>query len=184
MTVSDPPRLQQVRAHIRAGGVLAYPTESCFGLGCAPDDARGLRHLLRLKGRPNHKGMIVIAADVAQLLPYLVPLSRETRQKLARYWPGPYTFLLPASRKVLPLLRGQHRTLAVRVTAHPVARALCRAVGPLVSTSANRAGQVALRQARACRAAFADEVMVWPGQVGARRLPSTIIDFASGRVLR
>jgi L-threonylcarbamoyladenylate synthase len=85
---------------------------------------------------------------------------------------------------VLPLLRGRHRTLAVRVSAHPQTAALCHVLGPLVSTSANRAGHRGLKSARACHATFGPRVLTLPGQVGRRRAPSTIIDFATGRVLR
>lgn len=176
--------LGAARARLKAGGVLAYATESCYGLGCDPRNARALRRVIALKGRPNDKGLIVVAADLQQLLPLLAPLTKQQQAQLAQYWPGPTTLLLPASQRVLPLLRGRHRTLAVRVTAHPPTAALCRVLGPLVSTSANRAGQHALKSARACHAAFAARVLTLPGRVGRRRKPSTIIDFASGRVLR
>ena len=84
-----------------------------------------------------------------------------------------------------PALRGRHAQLAVRITAHGEAAALCRALGTaLVSTSANRAGQRSLKTARACRQAFGERVLTLPGRIGKRRKPSTIIDFASGRVLR
>lgn len=176
--------LRAARGRLKSGGVLAYATESCYGLGCDPRNARALRKVIALKGRPNHKGLIVVAADLAQLLPLVAPLSAEDKAKLASYWPGPTTFLLPAARQVLPLLRGRHRTLAVRVTAHPQTAALCRELGPLVSTSANLAGQRSLKSARACHATFGSRVLTLPGRVGTRRAPSTIIDFASGRVLR
>nr|WP_084637594.1 L-threonylcarbamoyladenylate synthase [Paludibacterium yongneupense] len=177
--------LHGARARLKHGGVLAYSTESCFGLGCDPLDVRALRRIIMLKGRPNHKGLIVVAADIDQLRHLIKPLSDEQRAELARYWPGHYTFLLPASRRVPALLRGRHDRLAVRVTAHGEAAALCRALGrPLVSTSANRAGQVSLKTARACRRDFGARVLTLPGRIGGRSRPSTIIDFASGRVLR
>jgi L-threonylcarbamoyladenylate synthase len=176
--------LHAARAQLKQGGVLAYATESCYGLGCVPRNARGLERVIALKGRPNYKGLIVVAASLEQLLPLLAPLSAADKARLAEYWPGPTTFLLPASRRVLPLLRGHHRTLAVRVTAHAETAALCRALGPLVSTSANLAGMRSLKSARACKEAFDARVLTLPGRVGGRRKPSTIIDFASGRVLR
>ena len=93
--------------------------------------------------------------------------------------------LLPASRRVLPMLRGKHRTLAVRLTAHPATVALCRALGgALVSTSANHAGQRPHKTASACRRAFGHHALTLSGQVGSRKKPSTIVDFDSGRVLR
>ncbi|MCD4502797.1 L-threonylcarbamoyladenylate synthase [Chromobacterium piscinae] len=179
-------RLQQrTRKQLRDGGVIAYSTESCYGLGCSPLDTRAIRRVLAIKARPNHKGLIVIAADFEQIRHLVKPLSAAQRAELARYWPGPYTFLLPASRRVPPALRGRHHKIAVRVTAHGEAAALCRRLGTaLVSTSANRAGQKSLKTARACRMAFKDKVLTLPGRIGKRRKPSTIIDLESGRVLR
>lgn len=176
--------LRRAQHHLRQAGVIAYATESCFGLGCHPLSAKGLKRVIAYKGRPNHKGMIVVAASLAQLRPLLAPLSAEAEAMCQRYWPGPYTLLLPAAKRVLPLLRGRHRTLAVRVTAHPFTQRLCQALGPLVSTSANRAGQRSLRSAAACQRQFGKQVLTLPGQIGKRRKPSTIIDVQTGRVLR
>ena len=177
--------LHTARARFRHGGVLAYATESCFGLGCDPFNVHAIRRILAIKARPNHKGLIVIAADLAQLRPLIRPLTPAQLAVVNQYWPGPYTFLLPASRRVPHLLRGRHDKIAVRVTGHGPAAALCQALGsPLVSTSANRAGQKSLRTARACRIAFGERVHILSGRIGKRRKPSTIIDLDSGRVLR
>ncbi|WP_199154015.1 L-threonylcarbamoyladenylate synthase [Chromobacterium sp. ASV23] len=177
--------LHRARARLRHGGVIAYSTESCYGLGCHPLDVRAIHRVLAIKARPNHKGLIVIAADFEQIRHLVRPLSAAQRAELALYWPGPYTFLLPASRRVPPALRGRHDKIAVRVTAHGEAAALCRALGTaLVSTSANRAGQKSLKTAQACRKAFKDKVLTLPGRIGKRRKPSTIIDLETGRVLR
>lgn len=177
--------LRRAKAVLQQGGVLAYSTESCFGLGCDPFNVPAIRRVLALKARPNHKGLIVIAASLAQVRPLIRPLSAAEEAELARYWPGPYTFLLPASPRVSPLLRGRHDKIAVRVTAHGEAAALCRALGSaLVSTSANRAGQKSLKTAQACRRAFGPAVLTLPGRIGRSRRPSTIIDFETGRVLR
>lgn len=177
--------LRRARAAFASGLPIAYPTESCYGLGCDPFSLRGIRRILALKARPSHKGLIVIAADLKQLRPLIAPLTPAQRERVEQYWPGPYTFLLPASRRVLPLLRGRHRKIAVRVTAHPEAAGLCHALGhALVSTSANRAGQRSLRSARDCRKAFGERALTLPGRIGKRRKPSTIIDLDSGRVLR
>ena len=111
--------LRQARARLRQGGVIAYPTESCFGLGCDPRNVRALERVLAIKARPNHKGLIVIAADIAQLRGLICPLTEEQLAELARYWPGHYTFLLPASRRVAPALRGHHVAILVRARGIP-----------------------------------------------------------------
>ena len=177
---------RRAKAMLRRGGVLAYATESCYGLGCDPRRADALRRVIRLKGRPNHKGMIVVAAELTQLQPLVHPLSSTDKQRLAKYWPGPNTLLLPAARRVLPLLRGRGRDkIAVRVTAHQETAALCRALGmALVSTSANLAKRRSLKNARDCRRLFGNKVLTLPGRIGRRKSPSAIIDFASGRRLR
>ncbi|HRN60194.1 MAG TPA: Sua5/YciO/YrdC/YwlC family protein, partial [Chiayiivirga sp.] len=134
---------------LRAGGVIAYPTEAVWGLGCDPFDAAALARLLALKQRPAAKGMIVIAARPAQVDRYLrwSALAPERRDQVLASWPGPNTWLIPCTDAVPHGLRGDHDTLAVRITAHPVAAALCEAFGgPIVSTSANRAGEPPARR--------------------------------------
>lgn len=177
--------LQKLRAHLRYGGVIAYATESCYGLGCDPRNYRAVRRLLRLKGRPAQKGLILIGAAFPQLEAFVAPLDDREKIYLERYWPGPVTLLMPAARRTPKWLTGQHASIAVRVTAHPDAAYLCHQLGmALVSTSANRAGAVSLKTAAACRKIFGESVLVLPGRVGERRHPSTIMDFRSGRILR
>jgi L-threonylcarbamoyladenylate synthase len=177
--------LARLRGHFRRGGLIAYPTESCYGLGCDPRNARAVRHLIRLKGRPQHKGLILIADRYARLQPYLAPLTTLQQQSIFPTWPGPHTWLMPVARKTPRWLRGEFATLAVRITAHPGAAALCRALGSaLVSTSANRAGLKPLKTYAACVKAFGNEVLVVPGRIGKRKKPSTIQDLTSGKLVR
>jgi L-threonylcarbamoyladenylate synthase len=177
--------LRALRAHLQRGGLIAYATESCFGLGCEPLNRRAVERLLRLKGRPRHKGLILIGSDAAQFQHFLAPLPATLRARLPEWWPGPVTLLLPASRRCPVWLRGRHPKLAVRITAHAGATRLCQGLGmALVSTSANYAGYKPLKTAAACRRAFGPLVRVLPGHVGARKRPSTILDPAQARVLR
>jgi L-threonylcarbamoyladenylate synthase len=175
------PNIRALRAHLARGGVIAYPTESCYGLGCDPRNARAVACILSLKGRPKSKGLILIGSAPAQFTPYLA----EAPAAWPRYWPGPTTLLLPAARHCPKWLTGHHKKLAVRVTAHTEAARLCHALGmALVSTSANRSGQRMLRTAAACRETFGMRVWVLEGRIGHRRRPSTIVDPASGGVIR
>jgi L-threonylcarbamoyladenylate synthase len=172
---------RRLRIYLKHGGVIAYPTESCYGLGCDPMNTRAVATILRLKGRPKSKGLILIGSAPEQFAPYLA----EQPAAWPQYWPGPYTLLLPARRRCPHWLRGRHTKLAVRVTAHAEAARLCHALGmALVSTSANRSGQHMLRSAAECRKEFGDRVLVLDGRIGKRRRPSTIIDPAAGRTLR
>jgi L-threonylcarbamoyladenylate synthase len=177
--------LKRAAAILHQGGLVAYPTEGVWGLGCDPDDPAAVQRLLEVKGRPWHKGLILIAADFAALAPYLETPPVETMQRLNSTWPGPVTWLLPARASTPFWLRGCHRTLAVRVTAHPRAAELCRRFGgAIVSTSANPAGRPAARRRLQVQRLFGETVdYILPGETGGRRGPSEIRD-AVGRVVR
>lgn len=181
-----PWQLRKAAHVLHAGGVVAYPTEAVFGLGCDPNNPHAVRRLLDLKQRDWHKGLILIAADIRQLEPYLLPLNEKLHAQVMATWPGPVTWLLPARPETPKWLRGRFDSLAVRVTAHPLAADLCRAFGgPIVSTSANRAGQQPARsplQVQLRLGAGVDAIV--HGPLGGRLQPSEIRDAASGQVIR
>lgn len=178
-------RTRRIRAYLRRGGVIAYATESCFGLGCDPHNEKALRALLRIKRRPKSKGLIVIADEMMRFSSLLGAIGEDDMKRMQATWPGPHTWLAPAKESTTHALRGQHPALAVRVTAHIDAKIICARLGmALVSTSANRAGQQPVRTTRECLRRFGDEVMVISGKIGARRTPSTIQDLRTGRILR
>ncbi|WP_416191631.1 L-threonylcarbamoyladenylate synthase [Neisseria sp. CCUG12390] len=179
-------RQRKLTAHLKSGGVVAYPTESCYGLGCLPKHAQGLKRVVHLKKRPQHKGMIVIGSDLNQLLPLIKRPSENMQTLLQKTWPAPKTFLLPAQESILPLLRGKGRQkLAVRVPAHAGARQLCHALNtPLVSTSCNRAGKRACKTEREVRRQFGRKVWIIGGLIGRQKTPSQIIDGETGKRLR
>ncbi len=171
---------------VRGGGIIAYPTEAVWGLGCDPANAAAFGRLLALKGRGEHKGVILIAADLSQLAGYLAPIPRKLRQRLHAAWPHPVTWLLPAHGRCPPWLRGHHDTLAVRITRHAQSALLCQALGgPLVSTSANPSGAAPARTAGEVRRYFGRRVDYrLEGPTGGHARPSQIRDGRSGRVVR
>jgi L-threonylcarbamoyladenylate synthase len=179
-------RLRLAARTIAAGGVVAYPTEAVYGLGCDPWNGEAVRHLLHIKQRPEHKGLILIAADEAQLEPFVLPLAPERMAEIRVTWPGPFTWLLPARPETPRWLTGRHATLAVRVTAHPLAAALCRAAGTaLVSTSANLSRRPPARtpiQVRLRLGSAADYLLAGP--CGGRAQPSSIRDGRTGNLVR
>lgn len=182
-----PPWRLRFAAHwLRKGGLIAYPTEAVYGVGCDPTNDQALRELLDLKRRPWRKGLILIGANAAQLAPWLGPLDDARMERVKATWPGPVTWLWPAQPWVSPLLRGEHRSLAVRVPGHPQARALCAALGgAIVSTSANRAGQRPARSALEVRRKLGnDKLLIISGPVNRNARPSRILDTHSGRLLR
>ena len=177
--------LRQIRAHLQRGGVIAYATESCYGLGCDPRNYRAVKRLLAIKARPQSKGLILIADDARRFSHILAPLDAGQQGTLAQYWPGPFTFLLPPTPRVPNCLTGHHPRIALRVTAHPDAARLCHALGmALVSTSANRSGQRPAKTYAACSKIFGGSVLVIRGKVGSRKGPSTIMDLISSKIVR
>jgi len=171
---------------IRSSGILAYPTEAVYGLGCDPWDRAAVQRLLTIKQRSEHKGLILIAADFTQLEPFVESLDNPRMQAVLATWPGPNTWLLPARTGTPGWLRGRYATLAVRVTAHPVAAALCTAAGSaLVSTSANISDRSPARTPLQVRLALGPHVdLVLAGRCGTRASPSTIRDGRTGAVIR
>ncbi len=173
---------------LRAGGVIAYPTEAVWGLGCDPFNPEALRRLLEIKQRPASKGMIVIAAAPEQAWPHLRwhELPEDRRAAILASWPGPNTWLIPCAATVPTWLRGEHDTLAVRVTDHPVAAALCNAFdGLVVSTSANRANAEPARHIDELEPELLMQLDGWvAGETAGLANPSTIRDARTGEVVR
>jgi len=178
--------LDAAAAVLRAGGIVAYPTESCYGLGCDPDNHRAVRRLLHLKRRNWRQGLILIADHPARLARYLAPLSAGAQARVGASWPGPFTWLVPARARVSPWLRGDHDSLAVRVTAHRGAATLCRgARRAIVSTSANRHGRPPALSAEAVRREFGDALdFVLVGILGGAPRPTQIRDAETGALVR
>lgn len=176
--------LRQAALCIGQGGVVAYPTEAVYGLGCDPLNAEAVARLLAIKQRPVHKGLILLGADLQQLLPFM----RLPDQSLAQlqHWPLGTTYLVPASTLVPEWIRGDHSKVAVRVSHHPLATRLARLAGtPLVSTSANLSGRPSLRnpfQVGRQLGPLLDYIVT--GQCDITDRPSTIIDLESGATVR
>jgi L-threonylcarbamoyladenylate synthase len=175
-------------AALRAGGVVAYPTEAVFGLGCNPRDEAVFARLFALKRRPPTQGVLLIGADFAQVAPYIdldaMPAARLDEVRAT--WPGPHTWVFPRAADVPPWIAGGHPGIALRVTAHAPAAALCRAFGAaLVSTSANPHGSPPARDAATVRDYFGatlDAVIDAP--VGDLAGPTSIRDAISGAIIR
>ena len=167
---------------LRRGGIVAYATESVYGLGCDPGNRDAVMRLLRIKHRTPAKGLILIAADIEQLMPWVEEIPARVRAT----WPGAHTWLVKPRPGVPYWITGRHTRIAVRVTAVASVRALCLAAGmALVSTSANRSGQVPARSYREVLRRFGSEVdFVLPGRVDGHRQPTSITDADSGKIIR
>lgn len=182
----DHPQLQQAARAILAGGVVAYPTEGVWGLGCLPGNEAAVGRILALKGRSVDKGLILVAGDEAQFAPLLTDLDSHQRATLSASWPGPNTWLIPHSDRVPCWISGQHPKVALRVSDHPVVQALCTLCNsPLVSTSANPQGLPSALTAKEVSDYFSDGIdALSPGETGGRGRPSVIRDLLSGQAVR
>lgn len=179
-------RLRRAARIIAGGGVVAYPTEAVFGLGCDPRNGDAVARILSMKRRDVAKGLILIAADPSQLEPFVLPLAADRMAEIRASWPGPNTWLLPARSETPCWLTGHFETLAVRVTRHPLAAALCRIYGgAIVSTSANQASRRPARTALQVRLALDEPPdMILAGACVGSDQPSCIRDGRTGRMLR
>ncbi|WP_241575376.1 L-threonylcarbamoyladenylate synthase [Rosenbergiella nectarea] len=172
---------------LKDGRVIAYPTEAVFGLGCDPDNQQAVEKLLQLKQRPVEKGLILIAASYEQLRPYIAvkEISELQEKRMLGHWPGPVTFVVPASPSAPKWITGKFESIAVRVTDHPVARQLCESVGkPLVSTSANVSGQPPARVWSEVIDQFGENFDVVKAATGGRENPSEIRNALTGERIR
>ena len=169
-----------------SGGVVAYPTEAVFGLGCHPLDEVAVTKLLAIKKRSWRKGLILIGSEFSQLASFLLPIPAELYEKIHSPQKRPTTWLLPANEECPSWLTGEHKTLAVRLVEHDLAREMCVLSGTaLVSTSANISGQMAIKTAWQARLKFNKQgVSVLNGRVGSRSEPSQILDPLMGERLR
>ena len=180
------PRVQWAAQLMRAGGVVAYPTEAVWGLGCDPDNPQAVARLLRLKGRSWRKGLILLGAEVSQLVPLVERLDSGLRARLEATWPGPVTWLVPATDRVPEWIRGRFDSVALRITDHPLAAGLSRAFGgPIVSTSANPQGMLPATSRLRLRHYFDQKLdAITPGSLGGRDRPSEIRDLLSQAQIR
>jgi L-threonylcarbamoyladenylate synthase len=171
---------------LRAGKVIAYPTEAVFGLGCDPLNEEAVNRILSLKHRSVTQGLILIGGSFEQFESWISDVSPEQRQMAQNTWPGPVTWLFPKSEKVPKFVSGDHDTIAIRVTAHAPCIELCNAFGgPLVSTSANPHSTPPARSAGEVENYFGSFLGgILEGPLGGFRNPSEIRDLQTGVAIR
>jgi len=176
--------LRRASEVLLSGGVIAYPTEGVFGLGCLPDEFQAVSRILAIKKRDPALGLVLIATDIGQLDGWIELPEGVT--ELTSSSTRPITWIVPATPDVPYWIRGAHEGVAIRMTTHPVAGALCKAAdSALVSTSANVHGRPVARNRLVLRRRFGTLVdYIVPGQCGPTSGPSEIRELAGGRVLR
>lgn len=182
-------KLDQAVKVLQQGGVIAYPTEAVYGLGCDPENLSAVKNILKLKEREKEKGLILVAANFEQLKPYLTPLEKHIEDKLITSWKNsssPITWLVPAKSEVSDYLKGKFESLAVRVSHHPLVKELCEMFdGAIVSTSANISKQEAARTSEQVKEIFSEKVdLVLEGETNIHVQPSEIRDALTDQVIR
>ena len=171
---------------LESGGVIAYPTEAVYGLGCDPFNADACYAILKLKQRDESKGLILIASDWQQIKPLLGKVNFQREQAIQKTWPGPFTWVFPRTHLVPDWISGMYDTVAVRITAHPVASKLCERYGkPIVSTSANRSSSPSALDNLEVYEQFGDTIdYILPGRVGELTNPTEIRDAETDKIIR
>ena len=177
--------IQQAARVLHNSGVIAYPTEGVYGLGCLPYDLAAVAKLLALKGRSVTAGLILIAPDYELIEDWIAPTAQEV-QRLTQAHHYPITWIVTAAPSTPVYLTGGRPTLAVRISAHPVVADLCCSVGSaLISTSANRSGRPAARHINVVRKQLRRDLdLIVPGSLGGTSGPSEIRVAQDDRVIR
>lgn len=174
---------------LQQGGVIAYPTEAVYGLGCDPENLSAVKKILQLKQRPKEKGLILVASSLDQFKNYIQPLEKEIEEKLLASWKDKtkaITWLVPVKKEISEYLKGQFDTIAVRVSHHPVVKELCeKYAGAIVSTSANISTQEAARNAEQVKEIFGNDVdFILEGKTDVNAEPSEIRDALTNKIIR
>ncbi len=173
---------------LKAGGIIAYPTEGVYGLGVDASNREAVFSLLKLKKRPVEKGLIVVVNDLDQVIQWIKKLDVDQKNRILQRNDEGFraTWTIPANEKAPDYLTGGRSEIAVRVTTHPELKELCRRFGsPIVSTSANISGEESLSTIDEIIGKFNGKINgVLGGALGGASKPSQIISLSTHTILR
>jgi L-threonylcarbamoyladenylate synthase len=193
--VKSQKKLEQAVAVLQAvnilhrGGIIAYPTEAVYGLGCDPKNLSAVKKILELKQRKKEKGLILVASSYEQLKSYIQPLDKNIEEKCLAAWENKktaMTWLVPVKKETSEYLKGQFNTLAIRVSHHPIVKELCEQFGgAIISTSANISGQESARTAEQVKHIFENKIdFIIEGETDLNAQPSEIRDALTDEIIR
>lgn len=173
-------------ACLKKNKMIAYPTEAVFGLGCNINSPDAIAELLQLKNRHYDKGFIIVGSEWSQVEHLTQAIPPRLLSQVQSSWPGPWTWVFPASDEAPEWITGARPTIAIRISAHPIVQALCSAYGQaIVSTSANKEGQPVARNYKMVKMTFGDKIAhIMQGEVGLQKTPTMIRDAISGEIIR
>lgn len=186
--MADPALIAKAAAILKSGGLVAFPTETVYGLGADASSAAAVAKIFAAKGRPSDHPVIVHLASADQIADWAVDIPEEAWTLARKFWPGPMTLILKRASHVLDAVTGGQDTVGLRVPSHPVAHALLTAFGGgIAAPSANKFGRVSATTAQHVRDEFGEAVeIVLDGGASEVGIESTIVDcaFAGLRILR
>jgi L-threonylcarbamoyladenylate synthase len=175
--------IQEAAQILRSGGLVAFPTETVYGLGANALDAAAVAKIFEAKGRPETSPLIVHASSIQMARTLVTEWPREAEELAQRWWPGPLTLVLPKAAQIPDIVTAGLGTVGVRVPAHPLALELIEAAGlPLAAPSANRFGELSPTTAAHVRAAFGDSIPVLDGGPTRVGIESTVVSIADGKI--
>lgn len=168
---------------LRNGGVIAYPTDTLYGLGANPSSEEAIERLLTVKGRSNSKGLPLLLDNIRTVETIVSEFSEIAQRISAHFWPGALTLILPAKSHLSKLITGNSRNVAVRVPNHPIPRALAAAIGgSIIGTSANLSNRSNLLNANQVSTIIGDRLeFVLDGGPIENDAPSTVLDLTGTR---
>ncbi len=176
--------IREAKPVLSRGGILAYPTEAVYGLGCDPFNQAAVESIITLKGRDAHKGFILLIADWSQLTPLINPVTQEQLAEVHTTWPGFVTWIFPKAPSIPHWITGGRDSIAIRMSTHPVAKALS-AEAPILSTSANLSGQHPAVSLDGLLQQFPTGIdALVEGSLGSFTKPSDIYDVRTGLKIR
>ena len=178
----EPRKIQRAIQILGGGGIIAYPTDTVYGLGCDIGNKQAIERLYQLKGMPKDHPLAFICPDLSDIARYAV-VENTVYRVLKRFLPGPYCFILLATREVPKMLLNKQKTVGIRVPNHPITLALVRELGrPLISTTASRPGQEPLVDPWEIEQEFAGlDLVIDSGDAGGS-VPTTVVDLSQGDV--
>lgn len=174
----------QVPTLLKTGGIIAYPTESMYGLGCDPYNEQAVHTILRLKKRSIDMGLILVVGSFEQAIEWIAHPEDLNLSIVQKHWPGPVSFLFEKSLQCPYWISGKHSTIALRFSKHPVIQALTSCYGKaIVSTSANIHKTPEARDCATVNSYFPDIIIV-EGSIGITKTASSIYNAKTGEKLR
>ena len=182
---AGPAAVEEAIKVLRHSGVVAFPTETYYGLAVEPTDTAALARLFALKQRPESKPLLLLIDQLDQLMEVVSEIPKEYRRLIEMFWPGPLTLIFPARPEVSPLVTGGTGTVGVRISPHPVARELVRRVGrPVTATSANLSGRSPAASAEEVIAQFGEKIdWIIDGGPASGGLCSTVCTLERGKLV-